>query len=120
MQLRAVKYLRHAMVQIEWRKPGWKMKYSVLMLLACLAPAAHAQSFDTESTQGKWLVADAGKQARVSLSEATERVQKSTGGRVLSAQAVHEEGRDLYRIKVLTPQGEVRVVYVNPATGGLE
>lgn len=96
------------------------MKYSVLMLLACLAPAAHAQSFDMENAPGKWLVADAGTQARVSLSEATERVQKRTGGRVLSAQTVHEEGRDLYRIKVLTPQGEVRIVYVNPATGDME
>ena len=119
-QVRAVKYLRHAMVQIEWRKPRWKMKYVVLMLLACTASASHAQSFTTEGAQGRWIVADAGKQGRVSLSEATEQVQKNTGGRVLSAQAVREEGRDLYRIKVLTPHGEVRVVYVNPATGGME
>ena len=96
------------------------MKYIVLMLLACAAPASHAQSFDTEGAQGKWIVADSGKQARVSLDEAADRVQKNTGGRVLSAQAVREEGRDLYRIKILTRQGEVRIVYVNPATGNME
>lgn len=96
------------------------MKYLVLILLACAASASHAQSFATQGAQGKWIVADAGKQARVSLDEATERVQKNTGGRVLSAQTVREEGRDLYRIKVLTRQGEVRIVYVNPATGDME
>lgn len=97
------------------------MKYIVLMLLACAAPASHAQSFDTEGAQDKWIVTDAGKQqARVSLDEAADRVQKSTGGRVLSAQAVREEGRDVYRIKILTRQGEVRIVYMNPATGNME
>lgn len=96
------------------------MKYVVLILLACTASASHAQNFGTEGVQDRWIVADSGKPARVSLSEATERVQKRTGGRVLSAQAVREEGRDLYRIKVLTQQGEVRIVYVNPATGDME
>jgi len=96
------------------------MKYIFLMLLAWVAPASYAQGFDADGAQGKWIVADSGKQARVSLDEAADRVQKSTGGRVLSAQAVREEGRDVYRIKVLTRQGEVRIVYVNPATGDME
>ena len=96
------------------------MKYLVLMLLACAVPAAHAQALGTAGMQEKWLMVDAGRQARVSLNEAAERVQKRTGGRVLSAQAVREEGRDLYRIKLLTPQGEVRIVYVNPVTGDME
>lgn len=96
------------------------MKYIVLILLACMVPSSHAQNFDTEGAKEKWIVADSGKQARVSLDEAADRVQKNTGGRVLSAQAVREEGRDLYRIKILTRQGEVRIVYVNPATGNME
>ena len=96
------------------------MKYIVLMLLVCATSASQARSLDAEGAPSQWLVADSGKQARVSLSEAAERVQKSTGGRVLSAQAVREQGRDLYRIKVLSPQGEVRIVYVDAATGSME
>jgi uncharacterized membrane protein YkoI len=45
-----------------------------------------------------------------SLQEAVEQVQRETGGRVLSADTVRAGPRELYRIKVLTPDGRVRVV----------
>jgi uncharacterized membrane protein YkoI len=45
-----------------------------------------------------------------SLQEAIEEVQRETGGRVLSADVVRAGPRQLYRIKVLTPDGRVRVV----------
>lgn len=96
------------------------MKYIVLMLLAGVVSVSQARSFDADGAHSQWLVADSGKQARISLSEATELVQRATGGRVLSAQAVREQGRDAYRIKVLTRQGEVRIVYVDAATGSME
>jgi uncharacterized membrane protein YkoI len=54
------------------------------------------------------------------LSEAADLVQKRTGGRILSAQDVREQGREMYRIKVLTRQGEVRIVLVDAATGRME
>lgn len=57
---------------------------------------------------------------RITMSEAFEIVQRQTGGRVLQAQDARGEGRNAYRIKVLTRQGEVRVVYVNAETGAIE
>lgn len=45
-----------------------------------------------------------------SIQEAIEDVQRETGGRVLSADIVRAGPRELYRIKVLTPDGRVRVV----------
>lgn len=45
-----------------------------------------------------------------SLQEAIEAVQRETGGRVLSADVVRAGPRELYRIKVLTPDGRVRVI----------
>jgi uncharacterized membrane protein YkoI len=57
---------------------------------------------------------------RPSLSDAIELVKKQTGGRVLAAQSERVEGRELYRIKVLTPDGEVRVVYVDATTGAIQ
>lgn len=53
--------------------------------------------------------------ARISLAEASERVRQATKGRVLDAR---DEGSH-HRIKVLTPQGEVRVVIVDARTGAL-
>lgn len=57
---------------------------------------------------------------RLSLSEAADRVQRRSGGRILAAQAIRETGREVYRIKILTSQGEVRIVLVDAVTGALE
>jgi len=52
-------------------------------------------------------------QQRITLQQAIDIVQRATGGRVLDA----KEGNGQYRIKVLTRNGEVRVVYVDAQTG---
>ena len=52
----------------------------------------------------------------VSMGEAIDRVRKSTGGRVLDAQ----DAGSHYRIKVLTRDGEVRVVRVDARTGRIQ
>ena len=55
-------------------------------------------------------------QRAMSLQDAVERVQRETGGRVLSAETVRVGRQKLYRVKVLTPQGRVQVITV-PAAG---
>jgi uncharacterized membrane protein YkoI len=52
----------------------------------------------------------------ISLDEAVTRVRRETGGRVLSAEA--RDGR--YRIKVLLPNGAVRVVNVDARSGRMD
>lgn len=52
----------------------------------------------------------------ISLDEAVTRVRRDTGGRVLSAEA--RDGR--YRIKVLLPNGAVRVVNVDARSGRMD
>jgi len=52
-------------------------------------------------------------QRHITAEEAVAIVQRETGGRVLD---VRDQG-DRYRVKVLTRNGEVRVVYVDAATG---
>jgi hypothetical protein len=52
-------------------------------------------------------------QAGLSLDEAVVQVQQKVGGKVLSAEPHHVGGRKVeYRIKVLTPEGHVRVISV--------
>ena len=51
----------------------------------------------------------------VSMGDAINRVRKQTGGRVLDAK---DEGNH-YRIKILTPEGEVRVLRVDAETGAI-
>lgn len=53
----------------------------------------------------------------LSLDQAVTRVQKETSGQVLSAESRRWDRRTEYRIKVLTPEGHVRVMTV-PAGNG--
>lgn len=53
---------------------------------------------------------------RISMEQAIAIVQRQTGGKVLDARAQGQQ----YRIKILTRGGEVRIVYVDAATGTLK
>lgn len=50
--------------------------------------------------------------AEISPDQAVDRVQQQTGGKVLSVQTLRVGKRKIFRIKVLTPSGQVRVVEV--------
>lgn len=52
-----------------------------------------------------------------SLDRAVARVQKETGGRILSAETVLKEGRKVHRIKVLTRDRKVRILHVEAGSG---
>lgn len=55
--------------------------------------------------------------ADVSRDDAAAMVQKTTGGRVLAVDQIEREGRLVWRVKVLTPQGEVIVMLIDAASG---
>jgi uncharacterized membrane protein YkoI len=89
------------------------MPRRILLALAVAAltlPALPAQA-QRHATDGFALQRVA--QGRISLEQAIAKVQRATGGRVLDARATG----DGYRIKVLTREGDVRVVYVDARTG---
>jgi len=46
------------------------------------------------------------------LKEATEKVERETGGKVLSAESIRTRGTVVYRIKVLMPDGRVRIFQI--------
>lgn len=60
---------------------------------------------------------EATREDGLSLDEAVARVRRDTGGRVLSAETRDDHGRPSYRIKVLLPNGSVRVVNVDAQSG---
>jgi hypothetical protein len=76
-------------------RKGW----IVWLALCCTAPAG-AQDRTPPS------------QEKPTLHEAIEQVRRQTGGRILSAETVGHGRSQVYRIKVLTPQGSVRVVQI--------
>jgi uncharacterized membrane protein YkoI len=55
--------------------------------------------------------------AQVSRDDATSLARQATGGRVLAVERIEREGRPVWRVKVLTPQGEVRLVFIDATSG---
>lgn len=49
----------------------------------------------------------------ISLDEAVQRIRRETGGRILAADTIRNNGTITYRIKVLMPDGRVRVFHVD-------
>jgi len=55
--------------------------------------------------------------ADASRDDAAAIAQRASGGRVLAVEKADREGRTVWRVKVLTPQGEVKVILVDAASG---
>ncbi len=83
---------------------------SILLLvipLGLLAEPASAREDDAEPARRE--------APRNGMNESLRRVERETGGTVLSAERQQRGGREVYRVKVLDSQGRVRVVQDDPA-----
>ncbi len=52
--------------------------------------------------------------AALTLDQAAAQVRRDSGGRILAAERSRRNGRPMYRFKVLTPNGRVRKLWVDP------
>jgi uncharacterized membrane protein YkoI len=55
--------------------------------------------------------------ADVSRDDAAAAAQRLANGRVLAVERAQSGDRPVWRVKVLTPQGEVKVILIDVATG---
>ena len=51
--------------------------------------------------------------SQTNLDQAVQQVKQQTGGRILSAKTKNKDGRQVHKIKVLLPNGKVRIIRVN-------
>ena len=72
------------------------------MTLLSTGTMALAKQFRPENTDGG-----------LNLDQAVQQVKQQTGGRVLSAKTKNNDGREVHKIKVLLPNGKVRIIRVN-------
>lgn len=86
-------------------KPYRLLPLLLLPVALALSPGAQAQTHAAKPA------------APVTLSDAVNHVQHETNGQVLSAESRRWDRRTEYRIKVLTPQGHVRVMTVPAGSG---
>ncbi len=79
--------------------------------LAMLMPLAPTSAAEKE----RIILAQAGLTAQ----DAAELVQARVGGQVLAVEPIQSDGRLVYRVKVLTRKGAVRIFYVDASTGAM-
>lgn len=89
-----------------------------LSLYAATARASHNNG-DTYGAGVRTLAPTVLAQESISAEDAAALVQAQTGGRILAVTHTRMRGRAVYRVKVLTPKGEVRIYYVDAATGAM-
>ena len=55
--------------------------------------------------------------ADISRDEAAAAAQRASAGRVLSVEKAESGRRPVWRVKILSPQGEVRIILIDAASG---
>ena len=80
------------------------------VVVASAQSPQQARADNARGVEGGERVARAGRQAGTdrSLSDAVRRVQRETGGRILGAERVPYDGRDINRVKYMDDRGRVR------------
>jgi uncharacterized membrane protein YkoI len=84
---------------------------AVLAAAPVEAGAAHGHGFPAYAAQR------GPSSSGISLDEAVARVRRQTQGKILSAETASENGKKVYRIKVLTPDGRVKRLQIDAGTG---
>ncbi len=74
--------------------------FSTLLLVLSLAVAWPVQA-EVEGQYGR-------------LPESVARIERETGGKVLQVKSIQRGDREIFRMKVLTPEGRVRVMHDDP------
>ena len=87
----------------------------LLFSLSLLVPVASAQEAVRGSEARPQRVEPVQPRRGSEMSAAVRRAERATGGQVLNVESMRFEGRDIHRVKVLTPGGRVRVVVDDPA-----
>ena len=98
------------------RKKFWLLALGPLAFLLTASPVPAAPSIFGDPPS---FVEKRGDTSRpgVGLDEAVSRVRRQTDGKILSADTIVVEGRDVHRIKVLTGKGRVQRLKVDAQSG---
>lgn len=88
--------------------------HTVLLLGSGVALAQSAPPANASSSRQEAAKRDRGERADRGLPASVRRVERQTGGEVLRAEPMQRDGREVYRLKVLTADGRVRVVQDDP------
>jgi len=85
-----------------------------VVVLVLVAGTVHAQQDAPPPPAFEPATAPSVESRRSELPESVLRAERQTGGEVLRAESMQRDGREVYRLKVLTPDGRVRIMRDDP------
>ena len=85
-------------------------RLSPLVLIVAFALASLGQGLAWGADNRNDNAAGNRENAENTLPASVRRIERETGGQVLKAQPIQRDGHEVYRVKVVTPQGRVRVM----------
>lgn len=93
----------------------------IVLLIGASSTDANAQTpqqgSSSRGTEMRTVLArpESGRQrSQDSMTASVRRIERNTGGRVLSIEQMHSDGRDLNRVKVMDDSGRVRIYVDDP------
>jgi hypothetical protein len=82
-------------------------------LLLAASPAYPQPPFGRDAPVTPFIARQPQARPGISLDQAIQRIRRETGGRILAADTVRNGGGVTYRIKVLLPDGRVKIFHVD-------
>jgi uncharacterized membrane protein YkoI len=92
------------------------MRFPLALLVSLLLAGAQAVPARERSDQARARAAVAAGE-RLPLSRILALIEAQVGGRVLEIELDDDDGRELYEVDILSSDGRVRELKVDPATG---
>jgi hypothetical protein len=89
------------------------LSFTLGCLLLMAFPSYSQPPFGPEGLMTPFIARQPQSGPGISLDEAVQRIRRQTGGRILAADTIRSNGTITYRIKVLMPDGRVRVFHVD-------
>ena len=90
-----------------------RLTLSALIIAAsvCLSASLLAASIDFNLSTSAW------ESATLSIDNAAKKIREQTGGKILASKQIKKGDRTYYQFKVLLPNGEVKLIIVDPEKG---
>lgn len=85
-----------------------------LLALMLLPALGHAQAPPTAEPRLPPRAPAFAPSAGQGMPDAVRRVERQTGGQVLNVESMRFQGREIHRVKVLEPDGRIRIIVDDP------
>jgi uncharacterized membrane protein YkoI len=112
--------MQSSFVKLAWNMANKTATKRILPLAVCVLGAGAMLWSEPALLQTAPIAVAQAQSGPLSLDDAVVKVRRMSGGRVVGADRVEQDGATYYEVKVLLADGRVKVYLVNPDTGEIQ